>query len=218
MSLKNLYAVIGVLLFGASLVLAIGGATPTVVSESRWAGAAAGSDVTEGGNITVVNVSGMQLTDKWAAYYGNVSGSIILGDPLSQVYVWTWTPSTGGEVCLSEGSAFNFATAGTSTGSAVDLAYGFTGTDADSGNNTFSGSCNLTFASSSVTGTQFINDASAYDTCLVNSGGAAKANLAFCTKMGSSPAYNSAPANYEVMVPTSTGTGTETYYFYFELG
>jgi hypothetical protein len=219
MNMKNLFAVIGVIIMGASLALAIGGATPTVVSESRWAGAAAGSDTTEGGNITVVNVTGMQLTDQWAAYYGNVSGNIVLGDDTNAVYTWTWTPGTGGEVCLSEGSAFDFSAPILTTGPAIDTAYSLLG--ADNAANTVTGStCTLDFATASVVNTAQIDHTSdTYYTCAVNDGaGPAKANYAFCGHLDTATAYNGDAANYEVMVPTSPGAGTETYYFYLELG
>lgn len=219
MNFKNILALFGVVLFGAGFVMAISGATPTLVSDSRWSGATAGSDTTEGGNISAVNVTGTALTDKWAAYWGNVTGSIVLGDNTNQLFTWTWTPGTGGEVCLSTASAFDFSGASTATGSDVDTAWSFTGTDADSGDNTFGGSCNLAFAGGSVTGTEMINhEDSTYNTCVVDDGaGATESDYAFCSNIGTANAYNGIGANYEVMVPTTSGANTETYYFYVEL-
>jgi hypothetical protein len=219
MNFKNILALFGVMLFGAGLVMAISGATPTLVSDSRWAGTAATSDETEGGNVSAVNVDGTVLTDKWAAYWGNVSGTVLLGDNTNQLYTWTWTTGTGGEVCLSTASALSFAAATTATGANVDTAWSFTGTDADSGDNTFGGSCNLAFAQATVTGTEQIDhEDSTYNTCVVYDGaGTSETDYAFCSVIGTATAYNGAAANYEVMVPTSAGAGSETYYFYVEL-
>jgi len=219
MNFKKVLALFGVVLFGAGIAMAIGGATPTLVSDSRWAGATAGSDTTEGGNVSAVNVTGTVLTDKWAAYWGNVTGSILLGDNTNQLYTWTYNPTTGGEVCLSTASAFDFSAPTTATGAAVDTAWSFTGADADSATSTFGGSCNLNFATATVSGTARIDhEDSTYETCVVYDGaGTAETDYAFCSAIGTANAYNGVAANYEVMVPTTTGTATEAYYFYVEL-
>ena len=226
MKLKNLFAFIGVMLFGAGLVLAISGATPTEVSQTRWAGDAASSQTTEGGNISVVNVSGTALTDKWAAYSGNISGRITLDDngAGAAVFNWTWTPATGGEVCVSTNSAFPFASATTATAGGVDTAWTFSTTDADSATNTYTATCGtaLTFAQSTVAGTTAAADlmgSSSFLSCAVDDGGAAETNYAFCTQIQSAGTnYNNATVNYELMVPTTAGaSATETYFFYLEL-
>jgi hypothetical protein len=220
MNFKTILALFGVVLFGAGLVMAISGATPAWVSDSRWNGTATGSDTTEGGNISALNISGTALTDKWAAYYGNVTGSLILGDATNQLYTWTWNSSGSGEVCLSRAPAFDFSAVSVATGADVDTAWSFTGTDSDSGANTFGGSCNLTFAQSSVAGTQRINhEDSTYETCVIDDGsGTSETDYAFCSVLGTAAAYNGISSNYEVMVPTTVGASeTETYYFYAEL-
>jgi hypothetical protein len=223
---KNLLALLSVMIIGASLVLAISGATPTQVSQTRWGGDAAANHTTEGGNISSVNVSGTVLTDKWAAYSGNVSGRITLDDngAGAAVFNWTWTPSTGGEVCVSTNSSFGFNAATTATAAGIDTAWGFTAGDADSAANTYTTTCGtaLTFAQSSVAGTTAAADImglSTFLSCAVDDTGAAEANYAFCTQIQSAGInYNNQSAHYELMVPTTAGaSATETYFFYLEL-
>lgn len=225
MGYKNLWALIGVLIMGAGIVIAISGATPTWVSESRWTGGAAGSDVTEGGNITVVNISGTALTDKWASYYGNVTGTIVLGDGSANVYSWAWNQSGGGEICLSTNGSYDFTSLNTATGANVDTVWAFTGTEGDSGANTYKTTdCGLTFSTGTVsnTGNVTLMGSSTFNNCVIRSGtvaSGAKGFMAFCTAIQNTTtgrSYNNAPANYEIMVPTATGSGSETYFFFAE--
>ena len=203
--------------------MAISGASNVaIVNEARWSGSAAPSDETEGGNITYANVTGTVLTDKWASYFGNVSGNITLDDngANASVYSWSWALATGGEICLSTASAYDFSTPTVATGANVDTAWAFSGADADSGANTFAGACTLDFAQGSVVGTQYIDikGASTYNSCVIYDGaGAAETDYAFCTALADGLNYNSSTVHYEVMVPTTVGNVLETYYFYVEL-
>jgi len=223
MNAKWLYALFGLIVLG-SVVFAISGATVQVGPELRWNGAqTAGSDTTEGGNITAVNVSSVSLTDRWASYFGNVTGSIILDDNGigNAVYTWSWAPAAGGEVCVSEASAFNFATAAAATAANIDSVWGFTGV-ADSAANTYNnGSCSLTFTPQGAkTGVGAdIQGVSSYISCAIAQPSPTQEDhFAFCAVMNSSGVnYDNVPSHYEVIVPTTNGSGTETYYFYAEL-
>jgi len=226
MQMRNLLALFGVLLFGAGLVMAISGANDlTVISRTHWAGNIAASDTTEGGNITALNINGTTLTDRWASYYGNVTGTIALTDGTNKVFSWAWTPDSGGEVCLSTASAFNYVGALAATAAGVDTAWGFT-SGSDTAAKTFSGTCsNLVFSQATVTSPIKITHigSSTFTTCGIQTAvGTAKANFGFCTPIQNSTAgkaYNNVASNYEVMVPTAdtTPTSTEQYYFYMEL-
>jgi hypothetical protein len=220
MNNKWIYALFGVLLLGG-VSFAISGATVTEVGdEARWNGNTTGSVVTEGGNITSANVSSDTLTDRWASFYGNVTGAIILTDlaGTNNVYSWTWNASDGGEVCLSESDAFDFTSAVAGDGAAIDTAMGW-GSGSDLGDLTYTGAGgSITFAgvtaittADSVTleGSSSFTDVVVSDTT----------NLAFCTDIDNSGTnYNGNAAQYEVMVPTNDSVGvTTTYYFYMEL-
>ena len=221
MKFKTVLALIGVMLFGAGIVLAISGATATQVgNQSRWTGGSSGSITTEGGNISATNVASTSLTDRWAAFFGNVSGSIVLGNDTVYVYQWTYDPTAGGEVCLSTNSALNFAgTLAAAVPATLDTDFGL-GTAADDAANTFQGSAGaMNFATSSVSGLPTVATTGGFDTAAFTSGGTgAKSNYAFCTAINSAGKnYKNNDAQYQVIVPTTPGSATtESYYFYME--
>jgi len=221
MNNKILFALLGVILVGAGLIAAVSitGANVDPGVQTRWGGDTAGSITTEGGNITMANISGTTLTDRWAAFWGNVSGSIKLTDGTNDVYVWTWTPTAGGVVCLSEKTTSPFSNMAVTTAGAVDAAY-VLGSVTDNAVGTVNGNCSLTMNDGPITSTDAILDATTnWNTCLVgNTVDVLPHDFAFCQAIADGNAYNGQPANYEVMVPTTPGeANTETYYFYMEL-
>lgn len=221
MNFKNILALFGVVLFGAGLVMAISGASVigSEVERGRWAGLTAGSAATEGGNISGVNINGTTLTDRWASYYGNVSGDILLTDSAgtNNVYVWAWTPADGGEVCLSDASGFAWSSAAVTTAAAVDTDMGFA-SGADQAADTYTdASVSITFnglATITSTGTALMGSSSFDNVAVTDS-----TNFAYCTDIDTAGTnYNGESANYEVMVPTPDGaSGPITYYFFAEL-
>jgi len=231
MDMKKILALIGVLIFGAGIALAMTpAASVSALDLQRWIGnATASADVTEGGNVTYLNISGASLTDKWAAYYGNVTGSIVLkadNDSASvNVYTWAWPNTTvNGSVCASPGNAFNFDGALVATGANVDTAYAYNAADADTGAKTFTGNCSFTFARANVTDTGMADTGgSPYQTCVVRDDAVTTTeddvNLAYCTKLAAGTNYKLDSVMYEMIVPTGQGGAgvTESYYFYIEL-
>jgi hypothetical protein len=223
----------------ADIVMAISNASVSGGGpQARWAGniSSAGTNTTQGGNITAINIASYSLTNKWADFYGNVSGAISLGDSSGVVYSWAWSTTSGGTVCLSTNASFPFSSAHNMTnGTGIDLAWGFTTTDSDSANNTFGGNnsglanankCNLNFTQTNITGTANVSlqGSSTFTDCLIGANSSAITsgqtyNLAFCTPISSSGTnYRSVPSNFEVMVATSNVPGVKTtYYFYAEL-
>lgn len=224
---KAIFIFLGIILLGSGLAMATGRATTVTAGDmARWTPTGAGADVTEGGNITNANLSGSSLTDKWAGYYGVVSGSLLLrasGDT-SDLYNWTWNDAAGGVVCASEATAFPFSSAANTTASAVDTAYGFTtATDVDQAVDTFTTAlCTVAFSEGSVAGT--INTthkgSSTFGTCVVSDGTTVgEDNFAFCVAIqddASGLSYKNSAASYELMVAT-TMQASESYYFYVDL-
>jgi hypothetical protein len=234
MNFKSILALFGVMLFGAGIVMAISagtGASPTEVTNTRWAGNASGSLTTEGGNITNADISGTTLTDRWAAFWGTISGTINLTDGTYNVYTWAWTPANGGIVCLSTNSSTSFesVTAGGAPAvAAVDTRFQLgPSTVADTAAKTFTTtSCTLPFSDGNITSAANVTDVAGWDTCLVTDGAtAAETDFAFCQVIkNSGSSFTGASANYEVMVPTTPGgtttpgtEDTETYFFYMQL-
>ncbi len=62
------------------------------------------------GNMTYLGVSGFSVTQSWQGYYGNVSGTLELGDAAGNVlYNWTLA-EPGGQVYASTNSTINWPT------------------------------------------------------------------------------------------------------------
>ena len=187
----------------------------------------AGSNATEGGNITLMNLTATTLTDRWAAYYGNISGSIILSTSTgnSNIYSWSYTLTNGGEVCMATASAQTFSGTANATPSVIDSAFGLGSVDDNAANTMNLSNCTLVLSTGTEQNTtcaRHQGNSTFFTAVIVDSDNTSEADFAFCTNISSTGRYfgNSAAgnANYELMVPTTPGAGTETYYFYAELG
>jgi hypothetical protein len=226
MNVKNVLA-LALVFFGCSgFVLAMSNVTSVVDgTQYRWGGEAMADNVTtEGGNITNAELNMTVLTEKWAAFWGNATGTIVLGNETKYVYKWDWNASTpAGEVCVSTAPAFPLASATSTLAATIDTAWAFTATDADSAANTFTSSAgvlDITNIAAPITGSAMAvhKSGSSFRTVAIDDGGTGKDNLAFCTNITSGVNYNAVGAMYEIMVPTNSTSGaTETYFFYAEL-
>jgi len=89
------------------LVVALpSGGTIVSVSNSTAAPDSAGPHAAIAGNVTEITVTGVSTTQSWQGYYGNVTGTIELGDASGNA-MYNWSQATaGGEVY-----ATNFSTA-----------------------------------------------------------------------------------------------------------
>jgi len=229
MNIKMILALFGVMLFGAGIVLAISGATPTQIAQTRWNGSTPGNVTIEGGNISNTNINGTTLTDRWAAFFGNVSGTIILGDnDTTKVYTWSWAAANGGEVCLSTAGAYDFSKSNKTNAldvAVIDAAAFGLGVAVDNATNTFtSTNCDLVFNNvnaSLTSSTANVTTTGGFNTCLLKNTATptVTGDFAFCTKINNSGQdYKLGSSQYQIMVPTTPTVGaTETYFFYMEL-
>ena len=223
---KLIWIPIAVMLLGAGIALAFSPATPTQINQTRWIPSYSNNFTTQGGNITYALVGGTLLTSRWAAFFGNVSGAIILGDNANQVFTWSWTPAIGGEVCLSTNSAYDFvnaATASTTDAQAMDANTVFgLGAAVDNATNTFTTQdCTIQLNdTASISGTANVTTAGGFNTCLIQDGATSvKGDFAFCTDINATGMnFEGNNVHYQVMVPTTPSVGSiEEYFFYMEL-
>ena len=216
-------------LFGALVVLASVFAAPANAavtnssSLARWTGGSAlGNVATEGGNVTAVNLTTESLTDKWAAFFGNLTGTIRLTDAAGAAaskYVYSWTAGlaqNGSSVCAANGT-INFGGTVYAVNNvsliALNTALGH-GAAADNVTNTYTTSCNITFLDKSVTGSLGVKTGGNFTSCGLTD----TTNYAICTAVNATGKnYKGQDAEYELLVPTHFGTSTDTYYFYAEL-
>ncbi|MEM4348300.1 MAG: hypothetical protein QXN37_01900 [Candidatus Anstonellaceae archaeon] len=217
-----------VLLF-ASLLFA--GAANAIINatlgseiKSRWTGTSgAASSVTEGGNITYVNISGAtQLTSKWASFYGLIqSATIALRSSTATVYSWSYSPANGsGEVCLSSSNSFpGPITSLTGANLSAMNSLWNLGT-IDNATNTFNTTSSINISGQVVSGAPAakLQGSSTFTVvALFNSTTSSKNAFAFCTQINNSGKnFQNSDVHYEIMVPTTPGAA-ETYYFYLEL-
>ncbi|MEM4329933.1 MAG: NosD domain-containing protein, partial [Candidatus Bilamarchaeaceae archaeon] len=194
----------------------------------RWGGTSeAGNIITEGGNITIVNLFAETLTDKWAGLFGNVTGDIYLTDndsgTTTYLFKWVWAADNGGAVCVSANSALFKTNISGAYGEEIDSAWGFNTLHSDSGKNTFSNkNCSISFGAITVDDADYAETGAGADTfrtCVFKmSLIPKKSDLIFCSEINESGvAYTQEAAHYELIVPTTYGAGTETYYFYLSL-
>ncbi len=196
-----------------------------VTYNGRFNGSAAGNLSTEGGNVSGVNISSTQLTERWAAFYGDVVGNIFLNDLSgTNVYSWSWAPAAGGVVCLSTNSSLSDPTTVTGAeGVDIDNAWSLTSSATDSGNSTFSSTnCTIGIGTATISNASYADTGSAggFRTCALKSATTpTKPDMLFCSSIISGGTlWNGAAGDYEVMVPTPEASGTnETYYFYANL-
>ncbi len=210
----------------SGMAFAIGNATiDGTVSQSKYAGAETAENVTtEGGNVSTVNLTGTDSTERWAGAYGNVSGTLVLAEAGDTNYMYDWTYDTGdgGEVCVSVASNFDWTaplTAASLTG--LSTAWDF-GDNADNVTETFDdGTQSFEIAGQTIPAVPLADTGGAdYVTGALNDGaGSAQTDFAFCVNItGAGSNYDTETVDYEVIMPTDDAVdATETYFFYIEL-
>ena len=201
-------------------------ANVTVGTTGRYSyNGSAGNITTEGGNVTNVSLYTNESTDRWAGFYGNVSGNIVLAKSSNTTYLyeWPWNPSLGGVVCASTGPTPLSSIMG-ATYADIDTAWGFLPTLTDSAANTFNNSnCSQKFGPATIANAYYADTgySGGFITCAWKAVAApSKAEMLFCTNITQNgPLAVGGTGDFEMMVPTAYGTSAyETYYFYVNLG
>ncbi len=176
-----------------------------------------------GGNVTEVNISADLSTSKWQGYWGNVSGSLRLGDGSNVFFDWSNVEFAAVYASPNSNPDWTSVTAVSSQGDkeTKDAAFGFTNTDADSITNTMTGSaCAAGTEISGAAGvTPYDNagDPGSWDTCIADITGTDTTRALFGTNIISAgaTAYNGLNVQFQLMVPAADG-GTN-YYFFLEI-
>lgn len=210
------------LLFLAGLAFAIQPAEDwTVGATGKYSPTEIANVTTEGGNVTEVNLTGNVSTEKWAGFWGEVNGTIVLSPGVAMFYTWPWTAADGGEICAVVDNGFDWANLAVATGAAVDGAWNFAVGDTDSASNTFTdAACALSVAGSSInTAGVTTLGAGAFQTCAATDGGAAKEDIAFCVGIQEEQGlFNGGSGDFQLLTATNETASTfENYNFWLEL-
>ena len=195
------------------------GATVSTSSDETWAGDAAGSDVSEGGNITSLTLSGKSQTEYWQGYYGNVSGNLTLRDTSGdRMYSWNITNITG-EVYASIDNGVTWVGIVGEEDCMTDEA--ITGTGEDRVNNTFTnttvswtvGATSIVKACQTYTYISSLSQSNDFEEIILDEG----ANSVYGTKTEYKTAgFDGKQHHFQMIVPSNSTK--VTYYFYIEFG
>jgi hypothetical protein len=239
MEFRKLFVLFAVILAVSGMAMAIRAAAADGASANlvRWEAATSSVNITtEGGNISTQNLTGSGLTDKWAGFFGNISGvTLYLTDNASGTtnYLYHWTVAGGseqGEVCVSTDASYDF-TAPLSGANATDIdtAWAFGGAP-DNATNTFNnGTCaDIIFEEQGVTVSSAAKAEherlSTFATCAINNSAVAAGDvneLAYCTLINITNGLNyyGTGTDYELIVPTNdtNPTSTTQYFFFIEI-
>jgi hypothetical protein len=199
----------------------------TVINTSKWgSNITAGNFTTEGGNVTQVNLETNSSTEKWAGVHGNVSANLLLSESnaTTYMYLWIWNSSSGGEVCTTQSPLPDWTQLAITTKGAIDSAFGFPPSSADSANNTLTDSFahfDINGLSLSTTGTQIQGYSTFVSGALsISANATAESDFLFCSNITNGKNYANQSVNFEMMIPTTSAAGPgpfETYYFFVEL-
>ena len=197
----------------------------TAGTQGKFLAAGQANVTTEGGNVTPLDLSSNISTEKWAGYWGNVTGEIVLapglGAPL--FYSWTWDSGDGGEVCaVAAASGFDWSGLQGTSAAAIDGIWNF-GAATDNATETFNETCSIEIAGFSIPTTDgsFTGQRVDFMTCVLadQASPADKSDLAFCVDITQDGGlFNTFTGDYELLAPANETAGaTETHYFWLEL-
>ena len=205
-----------------SLVQAVpGGANVTAGISSGASGTSSTLTDIEHGNVTFVDIYSQQTTGKWAGFYGNVSGAIILGDSANNMfYSWTVSNFDGAVVyavndTISDWAGPNIVSANSSVvpthivGSYADN-FSVTFNDTESFNSSSMNKADIPFAKTWQNGSQ--GDLKTYALYGLSENANIWAGLVDDDSASFISASNT--VDYQILVPTEALT---TYNFYLEL-
>ncbi len=209
---------IAVFVLSFSMAVAAPSGASTTTGASTTGSATSSTQVSAtGGNITYVNVSSNVITGRWAGFYGNVSGNLLLADAsANNFYQWTVGSMDGAVVYAANTTISDW------TLSALDNAHApswVNGSVTDSFTNTFSATEEFNSSSLTVASTPYVTT--------YNSTGVAgnlktyalyatndDANVWAGKVVDDANAFNGDSVDYQILLPAQTGT---TYNFYLEL-
>ncbi len=224
----TLVAILGALLMASIAAAAPVGASITSGTASSLTPATAQSVNANGGNVQEVNVTGYTITDKWAGFFGQVSGNVELGDSAGHIfYKWTVNDPTGSIVYAAvNDSNVDWTNISALYGNDAILP-SFLTTGADSFNNTFTQQ-----AASLTVGTTTISNVN-YTTTWDNSTGTPGQGTVFKTyalkdgtnkdmifaaeAVNNTAGFNGNAVDYQVLVGLTSQTSSVPVYFYLQL-
>jgi len=88
--------ILGVVSISTVLAVPTGPSTVTNLGSSRYSTSAAANISAIAGNVSEINFNASSITNTWQGYYGNITGTIVLGNSNNQsMYNWNLTSPAG---------------------------------------------------------------------------------------------------------------------------
>ncbi len=220
MRIKTL--IIGILILAAMTVMAYAqplGASTQVGTPQTITSGTPGNATAQGGNITLVNLTGRGRVNAWQGFYGQVSGNFSLEDTTGDVlYAWDITNHTG-EVFASRFSTIDFTTVAGVTTCTVDE--DLTGNGRERTNRTFTNATvNFTIGTVSITEAcrtyTYVSNATStnWEEIIINATGVTSIYVVKINE--STPVFDGTSQDYQMIVPDNRTAATTVYYFYAE--
>ena len=201
---------IGVL-FSVSTFAAETGATITNASVLSGTSSTSGSINISAGQVQEVNLSSNSITDKWAGFFGSLSGGISLNDGTNDFYTWSVTNFTGSVVYAATGAVSNWSSLSSVSYANVPaylkVAASDNYTSTFNTEDTFDSPSRGSITSNSTT---TLGGSSLQSFALYADG----ENVWGAEAKNDVNAFDGSTVDYQLLVPAQTDT---TYYFYMEL-
>ena len=216
---KTTAAIIATLMILTGIAIAAGapsGAETTFGDSVRGEETTSGTADLTGGNITEVNVSGIQNTGRWGGFFGRIEGGLQLGDSTQGLfYEWTVTDYTGAYVYVADDSITDWNLA---AGDEANMPSYITEPAADNWSNTFNGTG--AFSSASISEITDVPTAQTLD------GDGVAAFTTYSLQSGTTPVwageavnegtgFDNSTVDYQILAPADAGI--VSYQFYLEL-
>lgn len=214
--------IVGVLILAAISAMAYAqplGASTQVGTPQTISAGTPGNATAQGGNITLVNLTGRGRVNAWQGFYGQVAGNFSLEDTTGDVlYSWDITNHTG-EVYASRFSTIDFTTVAGVTTCTVDE--DLTGNGRERTNRTFfNATVNFTIGTVSITAAcrayTYVNNATStnWEEIIINATGVTSI---YVVKINETTAvFDGSLQDYQMIVPDNRTSATTVYYFYTE--
>lgn len=185
-----------------------------------------GNVTTEAGAVSQVDISQDTLTEKWAGFYGTVSGNLVLGDASgNNFYSWTANDFSSSKVIAVPGGSEAPSTIGTVDSPNTFLGTGFdTGTDDAANTYNYTGTISLngnTATDTALAKTYDQNGQAFFDTYLVENtnDGSTDAPAYIAQGVSEQTGFDGETnVNYQMIVGVGEDSSEERFEFYLELG
>ena len=212
---------LAVLVLSFSLAVAAPSGASTTAGTSETGTATSSSSLNaDGGNVTYVDVSSNVITSRWAGFYGNVSGNLLLADAsANNFYQWTVGSMDGAVVYAASGSVSDWSSTNIVPLTNANAPAWVQGAATDNFTNTFSATESFSSSSLTIASTPYVTT--------YNSTGVAgnlKTYALYATAetahvwagkvVDDANGFNGNSVDYQILLPAQTGT---TYNFYLEL-